>query len=481
MSQRLNVARLAPALLLLPVLAAAGTAGAAGRGQANPATAPVFRQYHGPSSPLSVRGQTTGADAAGEPSLGYDARTGSLLFMANKNTYRVSGFDPAHADKATWTDVTDPVEGAQTSDPILWTDSTTGRTFVNQLELQGGSLQAYTDDAGKTYTHSTMGGSIGLAFDHQSVATGRKGEGGPYPAPVGYPNYVYYCTNDLYAADCAVSLDGGLNFLVANQVYASDLATGTCRPLFGHVKTDPRDGTVYLAPEACNGRAAVFVSKDNTFSWTSTVLTGAKIGDSGHPSLAVGRQDGAVYLAYGSADGYHSQTGRTHVSVSFDHGSSWVRDTALGADLGLVTSRFPVVVAGDRGRAAVAFLGSKTDGDPNETGFTGALNARTPSGHKPYAGVWDLYVSFTADGGRTWRTTDATPHDPVQVGPVCTIGTTCTDGRNLLDFNDMVLDGQGRVAIAMADGYLSKGDTYLKGLAKATIVRQVRGPSLYAR
>ncbi|MCU1672741.1 MAG: hypothetical protein JWN77_854 [Frankiales bacterium] len=457
------LALLASPLLTLPSEAATTSA------------APTFRQYHGPSSARDVRGNTQGADNAGEPTLGFNPKTGNVLFMANKNTYRVNGFDLTKDDKATWTDVTEPVEGAQTSDPILWRDPTTNRTFINQLELQGGSLQAFTDDDGKTYTRSIMGGSIGIAFDHQTVVTGKPApEGNPYPQPINYPNYVYYCTNDLYGANCAVSIDGGLNFLVATPVYTGELAGGPCAAIFGHIKTDPRDGTLYLPPNGCDGKQMLFVSRDNSFTWTGYTVPGSTDGDAGHPAVDVGRQDGAVYYAWGSKDGTKG-TGRTHVATSFDKGKTWRNQTALGADLGIVTSRFPVVAAGDKGRAAVTFIGAKVEGDPNL-----APDATSPN-IKPYTGVWDLYVSYTMDGGKTWKTYDATPKDPVQRGPVCTKGTTCLAGRNLLDFNDMVIDDKGFVAIALADGSPTGKESYTADASKATIVRQVGGPSLYAQ
>ena len=463
-------------LLVLPVLAlVASPLLSAASGAAPAASAPVFRQYHAPAAPLDVRGRTSKGDASGEPSLGFDSRTGDVMYMAEKATFRVSGFDLTRNEKATWTDVTDPVIGAQTSDPILYTDPVTHRTYANQLELQGGSLQAYTDDQGRTWTHSTMGGAIGLAFDHQTIVAGKPvAEGAPFPKPLVGPHYLYYCTNDLYAANCAVSIDGGLNFLAALPVYSGELAGGPCSAIFGHIKTDPRDGYVYLPPNGCKGAQMLFVSRDNTRSWTGYAVPGSTDGDSGHPSVAVGRQDSALYYAWGSKDGSNG-TGRIHTAVSLDHGRTWRNDRTLGADLGVVTSRFPVVVAGDRGRAAVAFLGAKVPGDPNS-----APDPTTP-GTKAYKGVWNLYVSFTLDGGRTWKTYDAFPKDPIQRGPVCTRGTTCLAGRNLLDFNDMVLDGSGRVMLALADGALKPGDDYTKGLAKATVVRQSGGPSLYAR
>ncbi|GAC1440504.1 MAG: hypothetical protein NVSMB55_05400 [Mycobacteriales bacterium] len=459
-------------LIVLPVLALLATPLLTMQSDATTTSAaPVFRQYHGPASPLDARGMPQGADSAGEPSLGFDPKTGDVLFMANKNTYRVHNFDPRADNRATWDDVTDPVEGAQTSDPILWRDPTTNRTFINQLELQGGSLQAYTDNNGKTYTHSTMGGSIGIAFDHQSVVTGKPPLGGsPYPKPLNYPNYVYYCTNDIVDASCAVSVDGGLNFLVATPVYTS--GNSNCRRIFGHLKTDPRTGRLFLPPDGCGGKQAIYYSDDAATTWTRSDVPGSTNGDSGHPSLAVAK-DGTVYFAYGSAD-QGNKTGRTHVVVSTTGGKTWAHDTALGADLGIVTSRFPVDVAGDGDRAAVAFLGSKTAGDPNA-----APDPTTPS-VKAFAGTWDLYVSFTTDRGVTWKTYDAAPTDPVQRGPVCTKGTTCLAGRNLLDFNDMVLDDKGHVAIAMADGSPTGKEDYTKALAKATVVRQVSGPSLFA-
>ncbi len=162
------------------------------------------------------------------------------------------------------------------------------------------------------------------------------------------------------------------------------------------------------------------------------------------------------------------------MAASFDKGKTWAPTTALGKDLGITTSRFPVAIAGDNGRAAVAFLGAKADGDPSD-----APDATDP-GVKAYTGSWNLYISYTFDGGKTWKTYDAFPTDPIQRGPVCTRGTTCLAGRNLLDFNDMELDGEGRVLIALADGALKPGDDYTKDLSKGTIVRQVGGPSLYA-
>lgn len=75
----------------------------------------------------------------------------------------------------------------------------------------------------------------------------------------------------------------------------------------------------------------------------------------------------------------------------------------------------------------------------------------------------------------------ATPKAPVQVGPICTSGATCTGNRNLLDFNDLVVDGRGRVLAAIADGCPGAVCTPATRNAKATIVRQEAGRGLLRR
>ena len=468
-------------VLLAAVLFGASAAPAALAAGAT-SSEPTFRSYHGPDSAKDARGRSTGADRAGEPTVGVNPKTGAVMFMAALNTFRVDGFDLGTDEAATWTDVTDPVIGAQTSDPMLITDPVTGRTFANQLELQGGSLQAYTDDDGASWTHSTMGGSVGIAFDHQSIVTGKPTPGSIYqPLPAtGYPNLVYYCTNDLADASCAASVDGGLNFLAATPVYTS--ASSNCSKIFGHLKTDPRNGTLYLPPDGCGNGQAIYRSSDSTQTWVrKDIPTGAggagTDGDAGHPSITVA-DDGTLYLAYGSADGSSGsgyQTGRTHVVVSTTQGDSWTDDTALGLDRGIVASRFPVVVAGDGDRAVVGFLGSTVAGDPS---YVKGATDTAPS----YVADWRLYLSYTVDRGRTWTTYDATPDSPVQVGAVCTKGTTCLSGRNLLDFNDLDLDLTGRPIVALADGCLKPAAecSDAEGVSKALLVRQGKGIGLRA-
>ena len=141
----------------------------------------------------------------------------------------------------------------------------------------------------------------------------------------------------------------------------------------------------------------------------------------------------------------------------------------VGASQGIKNVVFPTTVAGDDNRAAMSFLGTTTPGN-----YQDAAN---------FHGVWHLYTAFTYDGGQSWVTVDDTPTDPVQVGSICTAGTTCGNDRNLLDFIDATVDKQGRVLVAYADGCI--GACVQSGpnsfSAYATIARQSSGKRLFAR
>lgn len=413
---------------------------------------------------FGIYSQTGIGDSCGEPTLGVDPKTGSALYQCGLQTLRVT-FGKHGA--STWAPVQPPVEGVQSSDPILWRDPDTGRVFINQLMPQGCSAQAYSDDFGTTWTQGPVGCAVGISFDHQTIGTGRPTTLKTTPV---YPNVLYYCTNDIAALNCGTSLDGGLTYGPAHPVSTDPLET--CSPIVGHLKTAP-DGTAYLMPDGCSdeaGNEAVFVTRDNGLTWTKRSIGSSKNGDAGHPSLAVGR-DGTVYAAWGGADN-DGKSGRVFVSVTTTQGQHWTVPKALGKDHGVRVSRFPLAVAGDGDRAAVAYLGSTSSDNPNS--------------NRAFAGTWRMFVSYTYDRGKHWTTYDATPSSPVQVGSVCTNGTACTVGpnsdRNLLDFNDMVLDGKGRVAIAFADGCLkTKGCTGTDRLRKGAIIKQLTGRSLYRK
>ena len=113
--------------------------------------------------------------------------------------------------------------------------------------------------------------------------------------------------------------------------------------------------------------------------------------------------------------GYQRDDGHPWIAVSDDKGVSWHDNQEVGTEFGIENSTFPVVVAGDNLRAAYAFLGTLSEGDYGD-----------PAN---FSAVWHLFVATTFDGGVTWTTVDATPHDPVQRGSICNQGTTTCDAR----------------------------------------------------
>src|SRR4051812_38733060 len=390
---------------------------------------------------------------AGEPSIGANWKSGNTMFQASLTTLKVAWDDSVSPANASWTDVTFPQTALASLDPIGWMDQRTGRWFSSQLSGTT-SLAASTDDDGTTWLPSE-GGPLNGGVDHQTFG------GGPYAAPLTnpvYPDAVYYCSQDLIAALCARSDNGGTTFAPAVPIY-----TDQCGGLHGHVQVAP-DGTVYVPNRNCGGAQGMAVSEDNGLTWTVRTVPGSYNGD-WDPSVGTGANN-TVYFGYGDADGHPK------VAVTRDRGKTWtVRDVGLA--LGIQHTAFSAVVAGDDDRAAYAFLGST---EPSSGAF-----GDDPS----WPGVWHLYVAETFDGGNTWTTVDATPNDAVQRGTICGGGTLgCPNGtRNLLDFMGITVDKVGRVLVGYADGCVD--GCAIAGpnsfTAAASIARQVNGKRLFAK
>jgi hypothetical protein len=453
-----------------------------------PPGAPAFVNYPAPDDckapntpPGCIQpatGSTTASThSAGEPSIGVNWNTGKVFIEAGNHTLRVTFNDAVKPATASWEDKRSPFSRVSL-DPILFTDDGhfggPNRTFASQLILAC-SLMSFTDDDANTWLPS-QGCGEPEGIDHQTVG------GGPYasPEPVhsAYPHAIYYCSQDVVAAFCARSDDGGLTFgagipiFIFAKINGLNLGPGTCGGLHGHVRVSP-DGTAYIPDEHCFDannvtRPGVAVSTDNGVSWTVRTVPDAKgISPGSDPSVAAGANN-TIYFGYVNVDGH------AKIAVSHDRGLHWSKSQDAGTPFGIQNAEFAEVIAGDDTRAAFAFLGTPTAGDTQSADFTG---------------VWHLYASFTYNGGRTWTTVDATPSDPVQRGCIWNQGGS-NPCRNLLDFNDITVDKFGRVLVGYADGCTgtcvtdptqnaSKGPSNAQD-ALATIARQVGGRGLFA-
>ena len=434
-------------------------------------TPPRYQNY----TPPAAGPATLGLDA-GEPSIGvnWNSETaqngGRSMYIALLQTLRITFDDSCPTSpSALWENKSFVTTTAQTFDPILFTDRTTGRTLVSQLEFPAGSAataSGYTDNDGDVWVPST-GAGPGSGIDHQTI-----GGGGPFHAPLinpAYPSAIYYCSQ-LPTATCALSLDGGTTYGPAVPVDSG----GVCGGLHGHIKVGP-DGTAYLPNKGCGTGQGVIVSENNGATWQVRAVPGSTSGGS-DAAVGIGRGDvvkeavtnapiGRVYLGYADGDN------RAVVAVSNDRGVTWSQPLDVGAVYGINNVAFPAVVAGDDDRAAIAFYGTPTAG-----GLAGPK----------FNGIWHLYVAHTYDGGQTWVTVDATPNDPMQRGCIW-LGGGANICRNMLDFMGVDVDKRGRVLVAYNDGCAGAecaqaaataiGNSYT---ALAAIARQTGGKGLFA-
>jgi hypothetical protein len=437
---------------------------------------------------------------AGEPTLGVAWNVGdgtAALFQAGPRTLRISFDDSVSPATATWEDVTPPLAAPFNNDPILFTDPQTGRTWagglviVNQVapltvvDNTGCSILSYTDDNGQTWTPVADGCSL-PGWDHESVTAG-PWAGGERPAGALSDQAAYYCAQQVEKY-CWVSYDGGQVFTPLPLV--DPLLN--CGQLFGKLRV-ASDGTLYMPINHCpitTGPTSVMVSVDNGLTWSIRKVTGSGSGGHFDPAVAVSleRAEGGasqrIYLGQAESDG-------AYVAVSDDRGVTW---NDVGGGHGtpnkyynvldafndgkpvaqqLKRAEFAQMVAGDLDRAAFAFLGSTSNADPHDCADPTPVHE------------WHMYVAMTYDGGVSWTVTKTTT-DPVQRGGIQSIGGATTGCRNLLDFNDVAMDAQGRVLVGYADGCTSAACKGTSGTPAqstnnlATVTRQQSGRGLLA-
>ena len=437
-----------------------------------PAYAPRFFDYKPPSGL---------GENAGEPTLGVNFASGNVMFIALLETLRASFDDHSSPARVNWANKSFLATANRTNDPILFTDSITGRTFVSQLIFPSKqSLSAFTNDDGESWQLS-QGSGINSGVDHQTIGGGVMPSGltGIDPA---YRNAVYYAAQDIATAEFAMSVDGGRTYGPAIPMYAIN----ECAGLHGHIKVSPVDGSVYVPLGSCqplvsvtevSGQQAAAISRDGGLTWSLSRVPGSKA-STWDPAVAVSR-GGVVYFGFGD-----DLDRVPRVAVSRDRGTSWTVSPDLGASHGIKRIAFPAMVAGDDSRAALAFLGTRNDGEALGSGAQ-------------FEGTWSLYVSTTYDGGATWVTVNATGNDPVQRGNVCDAGINCPGSpntRNLLDFMDVQIDARGRILVGYADGCVTascvagadkNGDGFIDARDndaedKAAIARQSGGLGLLA-
>ncbi len=456
---------------------------------ASACAAPTFDNYQPPST---IRGYNRG----GEPSIGVNWNTGNIMTQAGlyslRSTFTDSTSPADPTSGVSWFSTRNPVV-VTGFDPILFTDSLTGRTIGGELEVAfGTTVGGMSDDDLNTFTPAYASGGADQGFDHQTI-----GGGPPNPSVVGrqpttgYPHLFYYATQQNAYATLATSFDGGTTYAGAVTMYTIAQCSSA---LHGHIKVAP-DGTVYVPNKNCGGKASLAVSENNGLTFSIRSIPTSSDGDD-DPSVGIGAA-GRLFVGYTAADGH------PHVAASDDKGLTWRDDIDLGLGVagGIRASVFPSVVAGDNNRAAVFFVGTNSNNPNSPTGDDGApVTGPDKNLDDNFKGTWYPYVATTCDGGKSWSVVRADndplrPNlkNPVQQGVVCKRGTTCPGGppdtRNLLDFNDVTVDAKGRILGVYADGCVTTGCISLEdnttakegndGTEILTVLRQRGGMRLF--
>ena len=183
-------------------------------------------------------------------------------------------------------------------------------------------------------------------------------------------------------------------------------------------------------------------------------------------------------------NGYRMDSGGPDSTVfrSFDSGETWEQESIRISPVEVISSVFPQTDAGAPGHIAITYLGSENSEMLNESDLDG--NPWNGNAHyAPNTAAYHLYITYSLNAldeepvFHTYRVTE----DPVQVGSICLNSGDCRDiggsNRNLLDFNDLHIDREGRVYVAFADG--CTGECAMKDNRTAEDSRDGRGSVYY--
>lgn len=239
----------------------------------------------------------------------------------------------------------------------------------------------------------------------------------------------------IVVGDTVVSrtVDGGINWVQVGQITQS-----TCLP--GGFTHDPVTGNLYLGGCDASG-PTIAISADQGITWDWVAIAERSGGDGyglcyvcGIFTVVDTDTEGNVYAIWADP----SRDGLLDVwyATSTDEGRTWTDAVRVnGAD---GAHLLPWLAVGEPGHAVVTWYASRHRGDPAE-----ATHA-----------VWYAHAAETTDGLEAAPTfhEGLISETPVQYGPVCLHGSGCEGGRNLGDYFQVALNGEGRPVVAFTDG-----------------------------
>ena len=435
---------------------------------------PRYQNFYAPAG-------TSAQSSSGEFNIGFNPHTGRIMTMNIGPIWRLTPpelLSPSQPEccEALWEDKSNLTTNTGL-DPILWTDQKTGRTLVSNSTVGANAVYGYSDNDGDSWIPFGIAAPNGGA-DHETIGSG------PYPAllsalstAVNQGEAVYYCSQDVVGpASCYRSDTLGASYgpsVLAYNGQGPGVPGGTCGGLHGHIHVAP-DGTAWLPVNQCSGLQGGVFSTDGGTTWnTFTVPNAISQAQGADPSIAID-SDSTIYYSYVNNEPVaagNPPEGHARVVVGHRVGNTvnWTNYFDIGASHGIKNAAEIEAVGGSSGRAAVGFPGTDVAGDYQAISFPGK---------------WYAFIATTYDGGKSWVTVNATPNDPVQsMTGIWQQGGSHQD-RNLLDFNEITVDGKGRVLYGYSDGCVTEG--CIAGTAANDFVafmrvaRQTGGKSLFA-
>ena len=426
-----------------------------GLGEGNYVTGPDGKSINVPLLDMDFVFSNVGEQGA-EPSIGITS-SGCMFFIAFEKVMRSCDHGQS------WENVAGPLCAFQTNDPWGWVDPVTDRIFNVQMQGLETSWICWSDDDGETWAGNSHDSGTTPINDHIKLASGpwtSSGYGiGGQISQTYYDQAVYYCYNKLAGIFCYTSFDGGATFDAGGLLVG--LAT-TNGGLHGAITSAP-DGTVYVTPRVAT--PTVIISKDNGLTWFERNM-GEDVGTPNprkNSEVATDTESNAYHIWTGPGgpdeEGpYNGFKGEgVYMSRSTDSGESWEQTSIRISPIEVVSFAFPQIDAGDPGRIAITYLGSENASELNQSDLDGS----PWNGNAHYANEnvsYYLYVTYSLnalDPSPIFHTIRVSP-DPVQIGAICLNSGDCRDiggsNRNLLDFNDLHIDRDGRVYVAFADG-----------------------------
>ena len=411
-----------------------------------------------------------------EPSIGVTSN-GCMFFIAMEKPMRSCDYG------ASWENTADITQAPFTSDPYGWVDPVTDRIFNIHMMGLATTWIGWSDDNGESWLGNPYDSGPIPLNDHIKLGSGPwvdAGYGIPGQLSPLYSEAVYFCYNKLAGIFCYTSYDGGATFPTGGQIYGLATSNGG---LHGAITTAP-DGTVYVTPRVAT--PAVILSKDNGLTWDTREM--------GQDASTPNPRKNSEVATDSESNAYHIWTGADqgiYMARSTDSGDTWDSESIRISPAEVISTTFPQSDAGDPGRIAITYLGSENGSLLNTTDIDG--NNWNGNGHYAPNGVhYHLYVTYSLNAldenpiFHTRRVTD----DPVQVGAMCLNSGDCRSdqggsNRNLLDFNDLHIDLEGRVYIAFADGCIdacaSSPDPQPADsrTGRGSVYFMANGPSLY--